>query len=199
MADQPQPLQLLSRGLDQAQRLIAATTPEQAALPTPCRSWTVRHLVEHLINDPGNFAAAVRGEKPAWGGPTGNLGDDWAGSFASSRHQLDAAWESADLKSLVPSMGGEAPLLSRVDQQIAEFAVHAWDLARATGQSEDLDPEVAEHGLRWATQNLKAQFRGPEDEGKAFGAEVPVADTAPVYERLAGWFGRDPRWSAGAG
>ncbi|MDQ6848333.1 MAG: TIGR03086 family metal-binding protein [Candidatus Dormibacteraeota bacterium] len=199
MADQAEPLLLLSRALDQAAGLITATRPEQAALPTPCRSWTVRHLIQHLVNDLGNFAAAVRGEKATWEAPTGELGHDWAGSFASARHQLDTAWESADLQSLVPSMGGEAALLSRADQQIAEFAVHAWDLARATGQSEDLDPKVAEHGLRWATQNLNRQFRGPEDEGKAFGAEVPVPDTAPVYERLAGWFGRDPRWSAAAG
>jgi len=25
---------------------------------------------------------------------------------------------------------------------------------------------------------------------------VPVADDAPVYDRLAGWFGRDPGWTA---
>ena len=198
MVDEAEPLQLLSRALDQAEALITGTAPEQAALPTPCRSWTVSHLVEHLVNDLGNFAAAVRGEQPSWGAPTGALGDDWAGPFASSRRELEAAWESADVDALVPSMGGEAPLLSRADQQIAELAVHAWDLARATGQSEDLDPAVAEYGLRWATQNLAPQFRGPEDEGKAFGAEVPVPDSAPVYERLAGWFGRDPRWSAGA-
>jgi hypothetical protein len=35
------------------------------------------------------------------------------------------------------------------------------------------------------------EFRGPD---KAFGVEVPVADDAPVYDRLAGWFGRDPGW-----
>ena len=26
--------------------------------------------------------------------------------------------------------------------------------------------------------------------------EVPVPDGAPVYDRLAGWFGRDPGWTA---
>ena len=29
-----------------------------------------------------------------------------------------------------------------------------------------------------------------------FGVEVPVPDDAPVYDRLAGWFGRDPGWTA---
>jgi hypothetical protein len=38
---------------------------------------------------------------------------------------------------------------------------------------------------------LRPEFRGP---GKAFGVEVPVPDDAPAYERLAGWFGRNPGW-----
>jgi hypothetical protein len=39
---------------------------------------------------------------------------------------------------------------------------------------------------------LRPQFRGPD---KAFGFEVPVSGEAPIYDRLAGWFGRDPAWS----
>jgi hypothetical protein len=30
-----------------------------------------------------------------------------------------------------------------------------------------------------------------------FEAEVPVPEDAPVYDRLAGWFGRDPGWAPG--
>jgi hypothetical protein len=41
---------------------------------------------------------------------------------------------------------------------------------------------------------LRPEFRGPD---KAFGVEVPVPDDAPVYDRLAGWFGRDPGWTPG--
>jgi len=39
---------------------------------------------------------------------------------------------------------------------------------------------------------LRPEHRGA---GNAFGAEVSVPLDAPAYERLAGWFGRDPRWS----
>jgi uncharacterized protein (TIGR03086 family) len=196
MAQRPQSLTLLDRALDQVAELITGTRRDQAELRTPCRSWTVAQLVDHLISDVGNFAAGVRGEKPDWAQPAGASERDWVDAFASARRGLDAAWSAADLDAAVPTMsGGEAPLVSRADQQVAELGIHAWDLARATGQSEELDPDVAEYGLRWATQNLAAQFRGPEDEGKSFGVEVPVPADAPVYERLAGWFGRDPRWS----
>jgi uncharacterized protein (TIGR03086 family) len=88
--------------------------------------------------------------------------------------------------------GGEAPLGGRVDQQIAELAMHGWDLVKATGQRADLDPAVAEHALNWSHRVLRPEFRGPD---KAFGLEVPVPPDAPAYERLAGWFGRDPGWA----
>jgi hypothetical protein len=69
--------------------------------------------------------------------------------------------------------------------------VHAWDLTRAAQQSFSLDEGIADHALTWSRQMLQPQFRG---EGKAFGEETPVPADAPAYERLAGWFGRDPYW-----
>jgi uncharacterized protein (TIGR03086 family) len=105
-----------------------------------------------------------------------------------------AAWQAADLDSLVAGPGGEVPLRMRADNQVTELAVHDWDLARATGQQlADLDPALAEHALAWSRGMLRPEFRGPD---KAFGVEVPVPDDAPAYDRLAGWFGRDPGWTA---
>ncbi|HEY1004338.1 MAG TPA: hypothetical protein VGD83_32345, partial [Streptosporangiaceae bacterium] len=56
-----------------------------------------------------------------------------------------------------------------------------------------LDPALAEHALNWSRGMLRPEFRGPD---KAVGLEVPVADDALVYDRLAGWFGRDPGWTS---
>jgi uncharacterized protein (TIGR03086 family) len=200
MALETTPLLILSSALDQTAELIAGIRSDQAALPTPCASWSVRDLVAHVVNDLDKFTTATRGETPDWSRPPKELGSDWGGAFQAGRERLLAEWERADLEGLVPAMGGgELPLISRADPQIAECGVHAWDIARATGQQQQLDPAVAAHGLEWAKGMLRAEFRGAEHEGKSFGPEVPVPDDAPIYDRLAGWFGRDPHWSASSG
>jgi len=92
---------------------------------------------------------------------------------------------------LVAWSGGQVPLRGYADQQITELAMHGWDLARATSQDAPLDPALAEHALNWSQPMLRPEHRGP---GQGFGAEVPTSRDAPVYDRLAGWFGRDPAW-----
>ncbi|MGH2387547.1 MAG: TIGR03086 family metal-binding protein, partial [Chloroflexota bacterium] len=67
-----------------------------------------------------------------------------------------------------------------------------WAIARATGQPTDLDPELGHLAFEWGKQNLKPEYRG-EDQSKGIGLEVPVPDDAPIYDRLAGFFGRQPR------
>ena len=186
---------LMERALDQTGGLIAAIDASQAGLATPCAGWDVRALVSHLAGqDLRNFLVSARGESADWQAPDDEIGDDWAAVFRERAESLRAAWRAADLDRLVAGPGGEAPLRLRADQQITELAVHDWDLAKATGQPTRLDPALAEHALRWSRQMLRPEFRGPD---KAFGLEVPVPEDAPVYDRLAGWFGRDPGWTPG--
>jgi uncharacterized protein (TIGR03086 family) len=186
---------LLERALDQTAGLIAATEPGQAGLATPCAGWDVRALVCHLVGPAmRNFLAAARDETIDWEAPAGEIGGDWAAAFRDRAAPLRAAWRGADLDRPVSGPGGEAPLRARADQQITELAVHDWDLAKATGQVlAGLDPAPAEHALAWSRQMLRPEFRGPD---RHVGVEVPVADDAPVYDRLAGWFGRDPGWTS---
>ncbi len=186
-------LGLLTRALEQAAEVVAAVRPEQASRPTPCVGWDVRALVQHVVGQNlRNFTAAARGENADWQAPPDDPGDDWEGAFRQGAERLLETWRRADLDQPVPMPGGsQAPLRSRVDHQITELAVHSWDLARATGQTSELDPELAEHALAWARGMLRPEFRGSD---KAFGAEVSVDESAPAYDKLVAWFGRDPAW-----
>jgi uncharacterized protein (TIGR03086 family) len=185
---------LVERALDQTAAIIAAVSPEHARLPTPCPSWDVRALVQHLVmQDLPNFTVSARGKTADWQATSGELGDDWSQAFRTGAQRLLDTWLAADLDQPVAMPGGaHAPLRSRADQQITELAVHGWDLVKATGQDAKLDPALARHALGWSQQMLRPEFRGPD---KAFGTEVPVPTDAPIYDRLAGWFGRDPAWT----
>ena len=186
-------LTLLERVLEQTAAIIEAIAPGQADLATPCPGWDVRTLVRHLVGqDLRNFLVVAHGDTADWQAPADELGEDWGTAFRDRAAQLMAVWRAADLEEpfAMPG-GGRAPMGSRVDQQIAEMAMHGWDLVVATGQQVDLDPALAEYALDWSRQMLRPEFRGPD---RAFGVEVPVPPDAPVYQRLAGWFGRDPGW-----
>ena len=185
---------LVGRALDQTGAIIATISPRQAGLATPCSAWDVRALVRHVVGqDLRIFLVSARGETADWQLPADALGEDWVAEFRAAAAQLMDVWQAADLDHPVTMPGGgQAPLRGRADQQIAEFVVHGWDLARATGQLADLDQALARRALSWSQQMLRPEFRGPD---KAFGPEVAVPADAPIYQRLAGWFGRDPHWT----
>lgn len=179
-------IDLLRRALDQTGGLIAAVTPDQRSLPTPCAGWDVATLVGHVIGGLDNFTATARGEKPDWAAGRPPLEGDWAEAFRTHAATLVETWEAAP-EERRPQVG----------MQITEQSVHAWDIAAATGRLDRLDPALAEQALAWSRPVLKPEYRGAAGGG-AIGEEVPVAEDAPAYERLAGWFGRDPApWRRG--
>lgn len=189
-------LALRDRALAQAGEVVSALRPEHAQLPTPCSEWDVEAVLAHVIGqDLRNFEAVARGESADWRRPPEPLGADWHAAFDERAARVRTAWEGADLDAVITTPSGmQAPLSVQLNQQIAELALHAWDLTRAADLRMTLDDEVAEAGLAWGRQMLRPEARGA---GKPFGEEVTVPDSAPAYARLAGWFGRDPDWRAG--
>jgi uncharacterized protein (TIGR03086 family) len=115
------------------------------------------------------------------------LGDDWLAAYSLSTDSLLSTWRRRGTGGTLTSRTGELPATWALGQHASDLVVHAWDVARATGNTDELDSELAEAALAWGRANLK-----PELRGQAFGPEVPVPDNAPVYDRLAGFFGRKP-------
>lgn len=190
----PDPLDLLSRALEQTAGIVAGVPEDRTNAPTPCRSWDVGTLLDHLVHDLRQFTVTATGGRPDWTAPAQHIGHGWLPEFREGARTLLETWHKAgDLSGTVGLPGlGEVPARFPVDQQTAEFATHAWDLAKSTGQDTDLDPEVGRHSLEWARGAMRPEFRGDEASGMAFGPERPVGDDAPVYDRLAAFMGRDP-------
>jgi uncharacterized protein (TIGR03086 family) len=170
-----EPVVVLSRALDQAGDVLAAVHEDQLARPTPCDDWNVAQLIGHLVDAPVRFLQMARGEEPNWSAGPRPVTGNWVTEFRSNADDLIHHWHQA----------GSAADAGQIDWQIAEIAVHTWDVARATGQSSALVSEVAERGLAFMSAMLTA-----ENRGEAFAPAVRLPDDAPVYDRLAAFAGR---------
>jgi uncharacterized protein (TIGR03086 family) len=179
-------LGLLERADDQLRRIISRVSPGQGGLPTPCSDFDLRGLLNHIVYDVQTFTAMISGSQR--GSPDVDLlGEDWLAAYGSSADLLLSTWRSRGTGGTFTSRMGELPATWALGQHTSDLVVHAWDVARATGSTQELDPALAEAALAWGRENLKPEFRG-----QAFGAEIAVSENAPVYDRLAGFFGRNP-------
>jgi uncharacterized protein (TIGR03086 family) len=168
---------VLSRAIDQTGDVMSLVHEDQLSLPTPCGDWDVARLLSHVVAMPRNFVEMADGIEVDWTSPPEPVTVGWTADFRSLADDLIHFWHQV----------GEDADPQQVDWQTAELAVHTWDLARAIGHSPHLDPEVAERALAFMTSALT-----PDVRGQSFGPEVPIADDAPVYDRLAAFAGRHP-------
>jgi uncharacterized protein (TIGR03086 family) len=196
----------LASAIGQTGAIVAGVSPEQADLPTPCPDWNLGELMDHLVHDLQMFTARARGEgsgdaDAVGGGAPGQEdlsatgGEAYSDRYKRAASDLLEAWRArGDLDQTIELPMGSMPLTWFVGQNTADILVHGWDLARATGQPDGLDPELADASAAWGRENLL-----PERRGDSFGQEVPVADDTPASDRLAAVFGRDPAWSPPGG
>lgn len=185
----------------QLTKVVAGVREDQLADPTPCADTPVAALLDHIHGLA--LGLAIAGTKELDQLPEGGaapkasaaeLPDDWRTEIPVRLEGLAAAWRSPGAWEGMTQAGG-VDLPGEVCGLVAldEVIVHGWDLAVATGQPYDVDPELlaAVHG--WV-----ATFEPPPDAaGGLFGPRVPVPDDAPLLDRTLGLTGRDPSWSPG--
>lgn len=178
----------LEQAIEVAGGVIANVDASQMSSPTPCASWDVAALINHMVGGQGFFAAAVNGQPPS-GEPVDAASGDFQAAFASASAGCIAAFRSLDdMNQIVKAPFGEMPAQAFMGLAMTDTFQHAWDLAKATGQDTDLAPEMAEMLLAASKQNIQDSFRGPE--GAPFGAEQDATADAPAADRLAAFLGR---------
>jgi uncharacterized protein (TIGR03086 family) len=182
--------QSLAAACASTRAVLASVRPDQLDAPTPCASWTVRALISHFVSTPRWAATAVESGREV---PAADV-DDAAGDFLASydeavRAALDAFGTAGALEKTVKLSFGELPGGALLGIITMEQFTHGWDLARATGQRTDLDPELAGELLAQARATVTDAFRGPD--GAAFFG--PVAEPPPgagPADQLAAFLGR---------
>ena len=161
--------------------VFAGVSAHQMNAPTPCSDWDVATLVDHVIGGNG-WVQQLAGREVA------ALPDEKSGALAASAAGAHAVFASEDGMSRMFELPfGTMPGAAFVGLRASDVFMHAWDLAKATGQSSDLDPELAAEALAAAKMRIQPAMRGA---GRPFQAEQPCPDGRPVADQLAAFLGR---------
>jgi uncharacterized protein (TIGR03086 family) len=184
----------MKRAVSSSRSVVTSVTSDQMDDPTPCQSWKVRDLINHMIQAP-TFAAIVMetGEFESDAGEAADhAADDYIEAYdAATARAIAAFGVDGALEKVVKLPFGEMPGSIFLHIAAGDAFVHGWDLAKATGQATDLDPDLAAELLVAVSPLLPDQMRGPD--GKApFGPVVEVPADATAADRLAGFLGRRP-------
>ena len=154
---------------------VRAVGDDQWELPTPCSDWNVRQLVNHLVYEDRWTVPLMEGTTLAEVGDRYEgdlLGDEprkaWAESSAAA---VAAVQADGALERTVDLSSGPTPATEYVSQLFADHLIHAWDLARAVGADDRLDPELVEACAAW--------FAAMEPHYRAAGAIGQRPETPP--------------------
>lgn len=177
-------------------RAVTAGVPEGAwSAPTPCSEWTVAQVLEHARLDQQAYGAAVTGT--GWPEadpfhPAGAVGVDATAELDKVLSGVAGVYAElpADAQEVATPLGPLPPLVAAAAAAM-DAAVHAWDIAVATGQASPLDDALA-GGVRLAADRLADHLR---DSFGVFAPAREVPEDAGAAESLLAFLGRDPHWT----
>jgi len=160
-------------------------------LPTPCSEWDVRALVAHVLDEQLWIPPLMAGETIA------KVGDRFSGDMIGEHAMASwtAATAAAERGASADGLGqrivhlsmGDTPADSYLREVTTDTVIHTWDLARALGVDDTLDPALVAKALAQLEPVAEA-WRA----GGVLGARVEVPDDAGTQDRLLALTGRRP-------
>ena len=184
-------LDLLTRADDGFTQRLALVRPHQWAAPTPCAAWDIRALVNHVVGANRRYTMLLHGATADEVDATraaDHLGDDPVASFVTTSSELRAAIrEPGAMARTAQHPAGERTGAQLLEMRVLDVAVHTWDLARAIGADDSLDPDVVAFAL-----TLQDTF----EAGRQRGSFAPPPGETPAdfatQARLLHLLGRRP-------
>jgi len=174
--------------------LLTQVKDDQLARSTPC-DVPLAAVIAHIGGLSRAFEVAARKEFGELTDTAPQLGegpdDDWRATYPARLAGLAEAWQDPAAWEGMSRAGG-VDFPADVGGMIAltEVVVHGWDVAVATGMPYAVPDDILEAVLAHVNG-----FSGGEPIEGLFGAAVPVADDAPLMDRVVALTGRDPGWA----
>jgi uncharacterized protein (TIGR03086 family) len=153
---------------------------------SPCPDWKAIDVVKHIIDVHHMFFGLIEHEAPA---PLPVEADPVA-AWAATRDAMIAALDDPTVAGReYEGFFGRSRWDASVDRFISgDLVIHAWDLARALGIDDTLDPAE----VRQVHETAKGFGDAMRSPG-AFGPPVEPPPDATEQEALLAYVGRDPR------
>ena len=190
------PFTVLDASHQAMRTVITAVSDDGWARSTPCEQWNVAQVLRHAAGDQLAFVAAITGS----GGPAEDPFDPSAASPDGTRAFLEDALRAsgAAWSTVAPGTAGlPTPLpqgaMAADDAAAAaalDMAVHAWDIAVATGQPSPLPAALAAQLMPVATAIVEP-LRTYGVYAAALAPEPGDDDAATLLRYL----GRHPGWT----
>ena len=161
----------------------SAITTDQHAGPTPCATFDVAGVLEHMTALASGFAPAFRGDPPPSSPAQGSLDARFQGAMDDL---LAAVMSDGAMERIVETPFG--PMPGAVFSRLVAFdgLVHGWDLATSTGQSWDPPADLLAEVDGFARQAISPELR----DGDTFANETEAPAGATPLQRLIAFSGR---------
>jgi uncharacterized protein (TIGR03086 family) len=169
----------LDRSRVEFRRVLAGVTHEHWELPTPCDEWDVRALVNHVLGGNVRYRMLLHGagvDEVVATVSVDHVGEDALASYDKSAAEVIGAFEEPGaLTRTVHHPDGDKSGLDLLWLRVAEWTIHGWDLARAMGGDDQLDPDLVasllgrldEHGTGLESDHyFKAAPETPPDAAR---------------------------------
>lgn len=180
----------MERSFAIASSVLGEVRPEQWTAPSPCEGWTVRDVVNHMVGGTKMVSVCLSGRGEGVNFYVDHLrGLDPVETYAIESAAAVAVYRADPslVDRTMPMPWGQATGSAVAAMFMGDHFAHAWDVAKATGQSTDLDPPLAELVMRFAREYVDVgQRRGPE----MFDEERSAPEGSTAADRLAAYLGR---------
>ncbi len=181
-------LQLYNRALDGFDRVVRGVPADRWESQSPCTDWKAIDVAGHVIGiqmmvTGGLTGAPAPSERPS----TRELaGDDPVSNWEAARGALEAAAAvDGALERTIETPFGAMPADTFLGILVLDALTHSWDLARAAGLDDALDPELVTICFE-RIRPLDAAIRRPG----AFDGAKPAPEGADEQTRLMAFLGR---------
>ncbi|GGK65950.1 hypothetical protein Ppa06_22210 [Planomonospora parontospora subsp. parontospora] len=186
---------LLDASHDALRTVVAGLPADAMELPTPCTDWNVTQVIQHAAGDQVAYAAFLTGEPGPEENPfapSGSLSGEPLAHVEAAMERSAKAWAAVDRDAaevpvpmppnkMAPWLGAGACAL--------DAAVHAWDIAVATGRPSPLTPQLALELLVVARETAEPV------RGFAYAAALAPEPGDDEVAALLRHLGRDPHWT----